>query len=420
MASQQRDMQRQASASSFSGLGYTARLLFVFVPRTLLGPILSYAILYWWFVPASMRPDVPLSSPSTGLKVIASLLALPSMFISRHSSEALASSLPQNRATSLHRVIAPASFLFSALSGLSALLLFAPLVGLPALSPRAVVLVFCGFVAFAWLKTLKMGLGLFAQMDTGSGRLREVAGLSAPELLATDKRPPILYLRSFEGERRKATTVGRFGYIRNPSHGFYIMARRPRASDSFPAFLRKSLAREYKMKLLDSSRSVHDEQALFVELFSDFGPYIAIGRPGEAFESMDVGAAKYYVPDEAWMTTVVELIDSSAAIVIEASESGGLSWEIQQVLSRAAPEKVLLILPRNDADYRDFRIFAAGLFPYPMPEEIPRTRLIMFGSGWYPIPLKGYTMVLEDAVQPFVARLGLASLLDKESNSAHS
>jgi len=198
------------------------------------------------------------------------------------------------------------------------------------------------------------------------------------------------------------------------------MARRPKASDSFSAFLRKSLAREYKRKLLDSNRSVHDEQMLFAEYFSEFGPYIAIGRPGEAFESMDLGAAKYYVPDEAWSTKVVELINSSRAILIEAAETEGLSWEIREVLSRVAPEKVLLILPRNDADYREFCIFAAGLFPHPMPEELPNTRLLMFGADWSPIPLEDATMILEDAVQPFMDRLGLASSPDKKPNQANA
>ncbi len=33
----------------------------------------------------------------------------------------------------------------------------------------------------------------------------------------------------------------------------------------------------------------------------------------------------------------------------------------------------------------------------------------MFAGDWLPIPLEDYTMFLEDAVQPFVARLGLTS-----------
>jgi len=267
-----------------------------------------------------------------------------------------------------------------------------------------------------WLNDLKRSLGIFAHTDAGKRRPRLIVGLSAPELLATDRRPPILYLRSFVRERSKATTLGRFGYIRNPA-GFYLTSRWPSA---FSAFLRNSLVQEYKRKFLDSNRSVHDEQMLFAEYFSELGPYIAIGRPDEAFESMDLGAAKYYIPDEAWMTKVIELINSSAAIVIEAAESEGLSWEIREVLCRVAPEKVLLILPRNEADHREFCIFAAGLFPHPMPEELPSTRLLMFGANWLPIPLEDYTMVIEDSVRPFVDRLGLASSRDKKLNQAEA
>lgn len=406
MTDQQRNTARgNVTESSLVASAHILRLLVFFTPKSFLGPALFYATLYWWFVPTSMRLDIPISYPSTGWKIVASLCVIPAFFISRLSSEALASSLPQSWTTSLHRIIAPASFASNLVATVLAVRLFAPVVGFSALPPKAVALVFSCFVLFAWMDICKRSLGIFARIDSANRRLPELAGLSAPELLATDARPPILYLRSFEGERSKATTLGRFGYIRRRTAGFYLVSRRPRDEESFSAFLRRTLAREYKMKLLDSNRSVHDEQTLFAEYFSDFGPYIAIGRPGESFESMDVGAAKYYVPDEIWKTKVVELIASSAAIVIEAAESDGLSWEIREVIRRKRPESVLLILPRNDADYRDFRIFATGLFPHPMPNGIPRTRLIMFGSDWIPIPLEDYTMVLEDAVRPFVARL---------------
>ena len=413
-------MREQTNDSSIPALAHIIRILLFFIPMTLPGPLLFYSVIYWWFVPASMRLDVPLISfPSTGLKIVASLCALPLMLFSRYSSEALASSLPERWTTYLHRIIAPASFLLSILSGLSALCLFTPLIGVPALPPPAVALIFGGLVLSRWLNNLKRGLGVFAHIDAGKRRPRLIVGLSAPQLLATDRRPPILYLRSFVRERSKATTLGRFGYIRNPA-GFYILARRPSALDDLSAFLRKMLVQEYRRKFLDSNRSVHDEQMLFAEYFSEFGPYIAIGKPDEAFENMDLGAAKYYVPDEAWTTKVVELINSSGAIVIEAAESEGLSWEIREVLCRVAPEKVLLILPRNEADHREFCIFAAGLFPHPMPEELPSTRLLMFGANWSPIPLEDYTMILEEAVRPFVDRLGLASSRDKKLNQANA
>jgi len=183
--------------------------------------------------------------------------------------------------------------------------------------------------------------------------------------------------------------------------------------------VRKALVREYKRKLLDSNRSAHDEQMIFADYFSEFGPYIAIGRPGESFESMDLGAAKYYVPDEEWASKVIELINSSGAILIEAAESKGLSWEIKQVLNQVAPEKVLLILPSTDVEYREFCMFSTGLFPYPIPERLPKTRLLMFGPVWSPILLENATMILEDAVKPFVERLDLGSRPNQQSNQAN-
>jgi hypothetical protein len=44
----------------------------------------------------------------------------------------------------------------------------------------------------------------------------------------------------------------------------------------------------------------------------------------------------------------------------------------------------------------------------------------MFGADWSPIPLEDATMILEDAVQPFVDRLGLASSPDKKPNQANA
>ena len=183
------------------------------------------------------------------------------------------------------------------------------------------------------------------------------------------------------------------------------MAHRPRAADSLSGLLRTSLAREYKRKLLNSHRSTIDEQVIFAEYFSEFEPYIAIRKPDESAESMDLGAAKQYVPDEAWMEKIIDFIDKSAAILIDAAHSEGLVWELQQVLRRAPPQKVLLILPRTDPDYRDFRVFATHIFPQPFPEVLPTTRLLMFSDEWSPMSLEYASMVLEESVQPFVARI---------------
>lgn len=336
------------------------------------------------------------------MKFVIALPALASVFISKLSAEALFSCLPVVWVNRFHRIVAPTSFVLSLLMGFFVLRLFSPLIGIDAPSPQFVAMTFGGLIAFAWLQTLKGASGIFAKVDSHRRKSNAVVGPTAQELLESDPRAPILYLRSFQNERAKATTLGRFSYLRTGTQGFYLFARRP---TDFGRFFRKALAREYKRKLLDSNRSVHDEQMLFAEYFSDFGPYVAIGRPGESFESMDLGAAKLYVPDDSWRDKVIELIEASGAVVLEAAASEGLAWEIREIVGRLDPERLLIILPRNGAEYREFCIFAEGVFPHPMPVEIPTTRLLMFEADWTPISLEDGVPIVEDAVAPFMARL---------------
>lgn len=392
-------------------LKHPLRLIVFFIPKTLLGPATLYIVLYWWFVPVWMKVDHVLAAPSVWWKTGISFLVFPALFYSRIAAEALSASLPPKWTNFIHRAIAPLSFCLSLFMGIWAIFLFAPLFGFPALQPKVVTLVFCGFVFFAWLQTLKNGLGVFAKVDTSRHWLRDVLELSASELLSRDSRPPILYLRSFEAENTKATTLRRFEYIRKPKAGFYLAARYPKESDMM-SFLRKSLAREYKMKLLNSSRSVHDEQAIFTEYFSDIGPYIAISRPGESFRNMDIGSAKLFMSNDDWRSKVKQLIEAAVVIVIEAAESKGLAWEMREVVRCIQPERVLLVLPRNEADYYEFCIFADNIFPHPMPEVLPPSRLIVFNSGWIPVALENYTMILEDALDPFMERLDLNARLN--------
>ena len=372
------------------------------LPLTWIGPVLFYLVIYWWFVPTSMRLAIPLCNPPWWVKVVIALPALASVFISKLSAEALCSCLSVVWVNRFHRVVAPTTFVVSLLLGLFVLRLFSPLIGIDAPSTRYVAMTFGGLMAFAWLQILKGALGIFANVDSYRRKSNSVVGPTAQELLESDSRAPILYLRSFQKEQVKATTLGRFSYLRTGTQGFYLFARRP---TDFSSFIRKALVREYKRKLLDSNRSVHDEQMLFAEYFSNFGPYIAIGRPGESFESMDLGAAKLYVPNDYWQDKVIELIETSGAVVLEAASSEGLTWEIRQILDRLDPERLLIILPRNGAEYRDFCVFAEGIFPHPMPIEMPTTRLLMFDADWTPIPLEDGVPIVEDAVAPFMARL---------------
>lgn len=384
---------------------YATRACLLFVPVIFVGPLLFYAVLYWWFVPTSMRLEAPIALPSTTTKIVASIFVIPALLLARVTAEALASSLPLQSVTSLHRIAAPLTFALGIPTSVFTLWLFAPVVGLSPPSPTVVSITFAGLVAVAVMNTVKGGLAVFARVDDDARAPEQFVGPSASQLVTADPRPPIVYLRSFGSEREKATTLGRFAYIRSRHGGFYFAARRPSGEEGLATLLRTMLARDYKRKILNSHRSAHDEQMLFQEYFAALGPYIAIKRPGETAETMDLGAAKYLVPDESWQSKVTEMIERAAAVVIEAGDSSGLSWEIQEVVSRVRPESVLLILPRNDADYRDFRVVAASLFPRPMPSELPSARLLMFDADWSPVSINTVSMFLEDPLEPFVQRI---------------
>ena len=121
---------------------------------------------------------------------------------------------------------------------------------------------------------------------------RSLKAPSGDEVLKRDRRPPILYLRSF------ADDTGLY-----PDH----------------------------------------EQELVAAL-SQFGPVIAIGRPGESLQTL--GAARVYVGDD-WQEQIRQRIEASALVVLRIGESGGLRWEIETVATNCSPQKILLQVPQS-------------------------------------------------------------------------
>lgn len=364
--------------------------------RVLSGAIFFWLVLYWWFVPASMRVDVPLAHPSTLVAILATLAMLAWVFSCMWVAERLGKCVPAAGQARAARAIRLLTFFTDLVAVAGFLWLFAPLAGFAAPTPGQTLWLFGAFVLNTWFRMLRRGFGAVSTGDDGSARA--LLGPSAEEVMASDPRPPILYLRSFDDEAQRATTLGRFAYVRNP-RGFYIAARVPGGELMSP--------REHTRLMLGSTRSSFDEQRVFADYFSSLRPYIAVGRPGELFENADLGAAKLFMPDEGWRERVAELIDASAAIVLDVGTSGGLVWEIKQVVARVRPRQILLILPRSKKDYRQFWESGAALFPRRLPEELPPSRLLMFQDDWIPYPLDNPTMCVADALEPFCRRLDL-------------
>jgi hypothetical protein len=370
------------------------------VIETVICALLAWAVIYWWFVPDAMRLAIPAAHPSTGWKISLTVAALAYIFWCSMLAERLAAAIPDRLRQILYRLLRIGAGLADLTAFAALLRLFSPILGFAGPQPREVLYIFLIFAAGSWMRLLRKGFGLHAKIPHKPGHKNPFAGRTAHDLMKADIRPPILYLRSFDKELDRASTFGRMSYVRNP-RGFYVASRKTDVT----ALLRRDMTRS----LLGSGRSSFDEQMIFAEYFSAFGPYIAIGRPGETFENMDLGAAKLYVEDERWQETVLELLEISAAIVLEAGDSAGLGWELQQVVARARPRRLLLILPRRKQDYDEFRRFAASILPRSLPIASPESRLLTFADDWRPVPLDNPSLLLEDALEPFSSRLNMGA-----------
>ncbi len=127
----------------------------------------------------------------------------------------------------------------------------------------------------------------------------------APAVLAQDRRPPVLYLRSFRDD--DATHTG------------------------FERFL-----------LRVNYRSEEEELAA---TFAEVGPLVAVGRPGEALPHL--GAARFYFRDDEWKERVAELMAGASVVLLRVGGSRGLIWELERALSTLPPQKLVLLLGRN-------------------------------------------------------------------------
>lgn len=197
------------------------------------------------------------------------------------------------------------------------------------------------FLAFGWSQVrsgtdvaLLIGLGVLASGLLYAGvRLinagRKMRVRSADQVLAEDGRPPVLYLRSFGHDRTAAQVV----------------------STDVPVAEGGLIG---NLLLL----GIRTEEEQIAEVFNEIGPFVAIGRPGDRLP--ELGAARMYVKDDDWQTTVGNLMEKSRLVVFRAADSDGFWWEVERAAADVSPEKLLFLIPTN-VEYSQFRDRAVRL-----------------------------------------------------------
>jgi len=117
---------------------------------------------------------------------------------------------------------------------------------------------------------------------------------------------------------------------------------------------------------------------------SQFGPFIAIGRPGEQFATL--GAAREYLSDQKWQGRVLELIPKCRVIILLVGTTGGLGWEMDQLVRFNMLHKLILLLPpvnrpQMEFRWRKFLTSVATLESLHLPSEV-RDDATLGVFGW--------------------------------------
>lgn len=175
----------------------------------------------------------------------------------------------------------------------------------------------CATLSSAWAKQIGLwlilafiGIRLAILVQSSA---RKLGSLSVSEALGDSKRRYILYLRSFTADE--------------------IILPKPR----LPLLSKVLSLRPFP---------VHIEEELF-DVTDGYLPLIAVGRPGESQKLIGGLAYRDYLKDENWQTYVREKILAADSIVLLLNSTGGVLWELENVLSHSASAKtVFLIDPR--------------------------------------------------------------------------
>jgi len=212
--------------------------------------------------------------------------------------------------------------------------------------------------------------GLIAQRDHAAAT--SILGV-IPILLITAGWVAGVYLMN-KGQRMQTPDV--FSELDRLPDRRPILFLRPFSRDNTEGFFkfRTSTGDGFEMTVAKEMRKV--------------GPVIAVGKPGEALPP--IGAARFYIGDEYWKPTIIEILAASQFILLVYGSTAGLLWELQQIVESIDPSKLIICIPRQrnlgreHAAWQEFREKTRHIFPQPLPESVESAIFLRFEESWKP------------------------------------
>jgi hypothetical protein len=135
--------------------------------------------------------------------------------------------------------------------------------------------------------------------------------------LASDPRPPILYVRPFELDQKLFVIGDKDTYGR------------------------------YQTKFLDSSKIqkafIRFEDYIGRSIKERIGPFVALGSPEDSVAP--AGAARRYAKDGRWKEEFNQLLHTAAGVLVEVAVSDNVKWEFEQIREQGCHTRLFVITP---------------------------------------------------------------------------
>lgn len=165
-----------------------------------------------------------------------------------------------------------------------------------------------------------------------------------------------------------------------------ILFLRPFKSDSDPFLLFSLNAIAY----------IKTDEQLIASHMSKKGPCIAIGNPDD--KDGVLGFSRIYVPNNKWKTQFHEYLQESSYVILSLGSTNGVLWELNQVLKKISPEKIIIYIPwknmkqkKRENLWNCFRQLFINDYPdhqNKFPETIEQTYFIIFNKNGSSIKIR--------------------------------
>jgi hypothetical protein len=106
------------------------------------------------------------------------------------------------------------------------------------------------------------------------------------------------------------------------------------------------------------------------EVFREFGPVVAIGRPGDVLP--ELGAARIYLADDQWQVVVQSYMGRAGLVVFLPGTTEGVWWEIELAAALVSRDRIVFLI-HADLDLPRFRQRVERVFRVSFSREEPGT-----------------------------------------------